>query len=66
MNHTRCYTYFKITGVFEPDIISEMLGLVPEKICKIGNERKNGTKYDFAMWNYGYCNKYDITKPISH
>ncbi len=58
--HTRCYTYFRITGKFDPDTISEMLCLTPEKSWKIGDMRKNGTKYDFAGWNYGYCEDYDV------
>lgn len=55
-----CYTYFVIKGNFKPDIISDMLGLVPEKSWKIGDKRKNGTVYDFALWQYGTCNEYDV------
>lgn len=58
--HTSCYTYFRIAGIFNPDVVSEMLCLVPEKYWKIGDIRKNGTKYDFACWEYGYCKDYDI------
>ncbi len=70
--HTRCYTYFRMVGNFNPDTVSEMLCLVPEKSHKIGDIRKNGTKYDFAAWQYGYCEDYDIyvtnqmQKTISH
>ena len=45
-----CYTYFKIVGNFNPDDISALLNLTPEKSWKIGDLRRNGTKYDFALW----------------
>ncbi|MDO4863974.1 MAG: DUF4279 domain-containing protein [Ruminococcus sp.] len=59
-NHTRCYTYFRIVGNFNPEIVSEMLQLKPQKAWKIGDIRKNGTKYEFAAWEYGFCEDYDI------
>ncbi|MDF2611291.1 MAG: hypothetical protein K0R92_2765 [Lachnospiraceae bacterium] len=55
-----CYTYFKITGDFTTDKISEILNLTPSKYWNIGDMRKNGTKYDFALWEYGRCNEYDV------
>lgn len=55
-----CYTYFKITGNFDPDDITKTLGLMPEKQWKIGDFRRNGSKYDFALWEYGRCNDYDV------
>ena len=58
--HTNCYTYFRITGDFNPDVVSELLGLIPEKSWKMGDTRKNGTKYDFACWRFGTCQEYDI------
>ena len=33
----RCYTYFRIAGNFNPDNVSELLNLVPEKSWKIGD-----------------------------
>ena len=59
MKQTRCYTYFRITGEFDPDAVTEMLGLQPEKSWKIGDKRSNGTVYNFATWNFGYCEDYD-------
>lgn len=56
----RCYTYFKITGHFNPDEISRILDLSPSKQWKIGDLRKNGTEYDFALWEYGRCDEYDV------
>lgn len=58
--HNKCYTYFKIVGDFDPDTISELLGIVPEKFWKIGDKRKNGTIYDFAFWKTGTCREYHI------
>lgn len=37
-----------------------MLNLTPEKAWKIGDLRRNGTKYDFALWEIGRCTEYDV------
>ena len=59
--HTNCYTYFRITGDFNPDTISKLLGLTPDESWKIGDIRKNGkSKYDFACWHFGTCEEYDV------
>ena len=55
-----CYTYFKIVGDFNPDEVSALLNLTPEKTWKIGDLRRNGTKYDFALWEIGRCTEYDV------
>ena len=55
-----CYTYFKIVGDFNPDEVSELLNLTPEKTWKIGDLRLNGSKYDFALWEIGRCTEYDV------
>ena len=55
-----CYTYFRIVGDFNPDDVSERLGLTPEKTWKIGDLRRNGTRYDFASWEIGRCTEYDV------
>ena len=55
-----CYTYFKIVGNFNPDDVTELLNLTPEKTWKIGDLRRNGTKYDFALWEIGRCTEYDV------
>ena len=55
-----CYTYFKIVGNFNPDDISALLSLAPEKTWRIGDLRRNGTKYDFALWEIGRCEEYEI------
>ena len=55
-----CYTYFKIVGDFNPDDVSSILNLTPEKSWKIGDLRRNGTKYDFALWSIGRCDDYDV------
>ena len=60
MTKNTCYTYFKITGDFDPDVITKKLGLIPSKTWKIGDERRNGTLYDFASWEFGRCDNYDV------
>lgn len=55
-----CYTYFRITGDFDPDRISDLLGLLPERQWRVGDKRKNGTVYDFALWEFGRCAEYDV------
>jgi hypothetical protein len=59
--HTKnsCYTYFRIVGDFEPDYVSELLNLKPEKSWKMGDIRCNGTRYDFASWEIGRCDDYE-------
>ena len=59
-DRNRCYTYFRITGDFDPDVITEQLGLQPNKTWKIGDKRRDGTTYDFSSWVFGYCDKYDV------
>ena len=55
-----CYTYFKIVGDFNPDYVSELLNIIPQESWKIGDTRRDGTKYDFALWKVGQCNEYDV------
>lgn len=54
-----CYTYFKIVGSFDPDKVTVLLELAPERTHKIGDMRSNGAKYDFALWEIGRCGEYD-------
>lgn len=54
----RCYTYFRIAGNFNPDNVSELLNLVPEKSWKIGDSYR-GMILDFAQWEIGRCLEYD-------
>ena len=60
MTENSCYTYFRITGDFDPDVITEKLGLLPDKSWRIGDKRHNGKLYDFASWEFGWCNEYDV------
>ena len=55
-----CYTYFRIVGNFNPDYVSALLNLTPEESWKIGDLRRNGTKYEFANWKIGKCAEYDV------
>ncbi len=60
MTYNECYTYFKIVGNFDPDTVTDLLGIIPEEFWKIGDMRKNGTVRDFAFWRTGTCREYDI------
>ena len=60
MSKNTCSTYFIVTGDFDPDLVTERLGLQPDKFWKIGDKRRNGTEYDFASWKIGLCEEYDV------
>lgn len=57
---TKCFTYFRMVGIFDPDTISQMLELEPEDSSKIGDIGITGIKFESADWNYGYCYDYDV------
>lgn len=67
-NKNSCYTYFRIVGKFEPDEITERLGMKPYKIQRIGERitEKGPQKAKFAYWHYGLCNEYasEVTKQM--
>ncbi len=50
---TECMTYFQITGNFDPDTITQYLRLTPESVKRIGDMRRNGITYDYAVWRFG-------------
>ena len=54
-----CYTYFSIVGSFDPDELSALLKITPEKSHRIGDPRRDGMPYDFACWEIGRCDEYD-------
>jgi hypothetical protein len=56
----KCYTYFRIIGNFDPDVISARLGIVPDDCWKTGDRRRNGSLYDFSSWTCGRCDDYDV------
>ncbi len=60
MAENSCYTYFKIVGDFDPDTVTEILGLQPSKTWRIGDARCNGSLYDFSLWEFGRCDRYDV------
>ena len=53
-----CYTYFKIVGNFDPDDVTKALKLTPESSCRIGDRRRDGGEYGFALWTVGKCTEY--------
>lgn len=59
-----CYTYFRIAGKFDPDVISARLGLEPFKSHRVGDLRGDGTPFDFAGWCFGRCDEYDVDSNV--
>ena len=56
-----CYTYFRITGKFNPDDISAILCLTPDRTWREGEPIKDGrTFYEFSNWEYGRCDSYNV------
>lgn len=51
--HTECMTYYQITGNFDPDELTKYLRLNPESVKRIGDARRSGTTYDYAVWRFG-------------
>ncbi|MDF2905958.1 MAG: hypothetical protein K0R34_1279, partial [Herbinix sp.] len=60
LERNSCYTYFAIKGDFKPEQISDLLQLKPTRQWHIGDFRNNGTQYDFALWEYGRCENYNV------
>ena len=56
----RCCTYFRISGDFDPDVISARLGIVPEDCWKKGDRRIDGSLYEYSSWTCGRCDEYDV------
>lgn len=63
----RCYTYFRITGEFDPDAVTELLGLQPDEARKRGEPLRKGrasmrrkeATCTFSSWRFGRCDEYD-------
>lgn len=60
-NRTSCYTYFRISGTFNPDDISAILCLEPDCVWRAGDPIKDGRSiYEYSSWQYGRCDKYNV------
>lgn len=59
-NRNSCYTYFRIVGDFNPNEVTDLLNLTPGKMWSVGDLRSDGSKYDFASWEYGRCSEYNV------
>lgn len=64
-------TYFKIIGDFNPNEVTKLLGITPNKQWKIGDVRhelENKTSvYDFSLWQSGLVktiNEYSVEKQM--
>ena len=69
MKKTSCYTYFSITGEFDPDEITALLGIQPSRSFRLGETRyymkdgqkiDTGCKYKFSCWDGCRCDEYDV------
>ena len=56
---TGCLTYFEIRGEFDPDRVTELLRLAPERIRRIGDRSPRGKTQETALWRYGSCIEYE-------
>ena len=56
--HT-CYTYFFISGIFDPDEITKRLGLQPIDKWEMDKFDENGNRYQESFWQFGLCENYD-------
>ena len=63
----RCCTYFRITGDFDPDEVTALLGLQPDEAWKRGDPmhkghasmRREGLTCTSSAWLFGRCDEYD-------
>ncbi|MBR1746857.1 MAG: DUF4279 domain-containing protein [Clostridia bacterium] len=55
-----CKTSFYIVGTFDPDVVTERLGIRPDRSWKKGDLRRDGTRFDFAHWEGCTCEDYDV------
>ena len=53
------YTYFFITGIFDPEEITKRLGLTPIDKWKMDKFDENGNRYEESFWQFGLCENYD-------
>ena len=60
MRENSCYTYFAIEGNFDPDRVTELLGLQPYRTNKIDDLRCDGRPFEAACWEFGRCDEYDV------
>ncbi len=56
--HT-CYTYFFISGIFDPEEITNRLGLEPMDKWQMDKVDENGNSYLESFWQFGLCENYD-------
>ena len=55
-----CYTYFQISGNFDPVEISKILELKPDKITRIGELIDGRRRRKAATWEFGRCDEYNV------
>lgn len=60
MDQTTCYTYFSIRGDFDPEEITRILGIEPERTWRKGETTPYGGTYNNTSWTGCFCREYDI------
>ncbi|MCR5057822.1 MAG: DUF4279 domain-containing protein [Clostridiales bacterium] len=60
MDQTTCYTYFSIRGDYDPEEITKILGIKPERTFRKGELNKVGHPYKCSSWAGCFCREYDI------
>jgi hypothetical protein len=48
----RAYSYIRITGTLDYNLVSSALNLEPTSFWNVGDKRRNGSIYDFSNWSY--------------
>lgn len=57
----RCVTYFSIDGgLFDPDEITKILKIQPNKSWRADDLRMDGKPYGFSYWECGRCDEYNV------
>ena len=55
-----CYTYFNVSGEFDPEDVSAALGLEPFRAWKSSDLRRDGKPYGFSNASFCRCDEYDF------
>ena len=56
---TTCYTYFTISGDFNPDEVTALLNIQPFKKWNKGEANDRGGVYESSKWSACKCEDYD-------
>jgi hypothetical protein len=54
-----CYTYFQISGTFDPREVAKLIGIKPDRMRTVGELLPSGKRSNSSFLEYGRCDKYD-------